>query len=464
MVKARVVAGLVALAGLVAGLDAGVPMMQGAAVAQGVPGTVPGTRSPGTLPPDPPAPTGTITLDHRGSVPSGSVVGVRVEGADPAAGPVPVSLCGGDAGRARQCKLLGSVVIGADGRGGRQIYAETPAFVVGGPPIDCRATACEVQAGDDPTNVAPITFARESGTRYADRVFADVEVTSGLVYGRAPSIVPLDPLQDTYGESAPQDLLLDLYEPRGDTLAERPVVVYVHGGYFSPTAGYDRTTAVEAVRFANDWTRRGYVVAAIDYRVIDGPNNSGPRLAKAVPAAHHDAQAAVRWLRANAARYRLSTSAIGMAGYSAGATTALQVGYFPRDVGDSGTSDQPSDIAATVSMAGALATPEVVGVNNYPPYAEPLRAGPPVLMFHSTTDEIIPYAWSVKTRDVIARTGSRCDLITYEGLRHVFLPEKDYDVMPRTIRFLAATLVPALDGAATAVAAQPVAAAPRYTG
>jgi acetyl esterase/lipase len=469
MVNMRAVVGVAAILGTVAtGLGArvtAVPALAQPAVEGGATGTIPGTV-PGTRPPAPSAPV-RVTLGPRRPVPNGSVLSVAVEGADPAAGPQPVALCGGGA-EARRCSDLGEMPITGDGRGTRDVFVETPAFFTNGPPLDCRVTACEVQVGDGPgRGTSPVTFAPAGGARYADRVFADVDVTTGLVYGRAPSIVPLDPDGTAYGEGPPEHLLLDLYEPRGDTLAERPVIVYVHGGYFSPASGFTRSTPGEAVRFANDWTRRGYVVAAIDYRLAAGAFTNAARLARAVPAAQHDAQAAVRWLRANTARYRLSGSAIGIAGYSAGGTTALNVGYFAHDPGASGTPGESSAVAAVLSLSGTLSVPAVVGTSNYPPYAEPLRpGGPPVLMINATADRIVPYDWAVRTRDVITAAGNRCELITYSDLDHIFMPDMDHDLMPRSARFFHERLIPKLGtpSPTTVVAAVAVEATPRYTG
>ena len=48
-------------------------------------------------------------------------------------------------------------------------------------------------------------------------------------------------------------------------------------------------------------------------------------------------------------------------------------------------------------MSGVLSTPDVIGSNIHPPYAEPLRPGsPPVLMFNATKDLIIPYDWALR--------------------------------------------------------------------
>src|SRR3954451_3671776 len=57
--------------------------------------------------------------------------------------------------------------------------------------------------------------------RYRDAVFTDVTKTSNLQYGSATNV---------NGET--ENLLLDLYQPTGDTVDARPAIIWVHGGGF----------------------------------------------------------------------------------------------------------------------------------------------------------------------------------------------------------------------------------------
>jgi acetyl esterase/lipase len=108
----------------------------------------------------------------------------------------------------------------------------------------------------------------------------------------------------TYGAleyAAPRGkpLLLDLRVPDGR--GPHPVLVYLHSGAW---ISGDRFGG-PAVRQAS----RGYAVASIDYRLA-------PQYIW--PAQVEDAKAAVRWLRANAARFHLDPNRIGIFGTSAG--------------------------------------------------------------------------------------------------------------------------------------------------
>lgn len=244
-------------------------------------------------------------------------------------------------------------------------------------------------------------------TRYLDPMF-EVDITTGIEFGAA---VGADDTLET--------LLLDLYEPRDDTLAERPALVYVHGGSFSSG---DRS---EGVLFGNEMASRGYVVVSIDYRLYPGAGNDIERYIKAIPAAQHDAQAAVRWLRANAETYRIDPDAIGVAGYSAGGITAGNVVYRSHDPGDSGNPGFPSNVQVGVLMAGG--TTEVTA------------PAPPVIMIHGTEDTTVLYAWAKAGCDESVAKGNICELYSYPAGHLLF----DYfdDWFPRIVTFVHQHLV-----------------------
>jgi len=107
-------------------------------------------------------------------------------------------------------------------------------------------------------------------------------------------------------------LQLDLRIPdagQGTGSAPWPVILYLHSGAW--VTG-DRTGG-PAIRQAS----RGYAVASIDYRLA--PYFTWP-------AQIEDCKAAVRWLRANAARYQLDPERIGVLGTSSGGHLAVVLG------------------------------------------------------------------------------------------------------------------------------------------
>src|SRR3954447_422851 len=107
---------------------------------------------------------------------------------------------------------------------------------------------------------------------------------------------------------------MDIVRPSAASAEPRPAVLLVHGGGFR--AGNRQSYLPEAIRLAE----RGYVAATASYRLA--PRNQ-------FPAPVQDVKAAVRFLRANAAKYGLDTDRIGAMGGSAGGHLVLFLGLTP---------------------------------------------------------------------------------------------------------------------------------------
>jgi acetyl esterase/lipase len=249
-----------------------------------------------------------------------------------------------------------------------------------------------------------------SPLRYRDLIFAGATTTSNLAYGSNISF-----------EGDPVTLLLDVVQPTGDTSMARPAIVWVHGGGFS---GGSKTSG-ELVDQMNQFSRKGYFNVSISYRLT--PNGCfGPitECLQAIDMAMHDAQAAVRWVRANAATYGVDVNRIAIGGTSAGAITALNVGYNPDDPGDSGNPGFPSDVGAAVSLSGA----RLAGVPN------PGEA--PALLFHGTADPLVPYAWATSTVNQAQAVGLTALLTTWPGAGHVPYVTFRTQILTETTTFL----------------------------
>jgi acetyl esterase/lipase len=247
--------------------------------------------------------------------------------------------------------------------------------------------------------------------RYRDLVFSTVTTTSDITYGNAV---------DQTGN--PVTLKLDMYRPAGDTSTQRPAIVWVHGGGFS---GGNKTSG-EIVDEATTFAKKGYVNVSISYRLVAGGCSAGgptPSCLTAIKDAQHDAQAAVRFLRANAATYGIDTNRIAIGGTSAGAITALNVGASPDDPGTSGNPGFSSAVRGAVSLSGA----KIYGVE------EPTDA--PILMFHGTNDALVPYQWAVNTLNEARAAGLTSYLTTYQGEGHVPYNHRN-EIIDQTSNFL----------------------------
>jgi acetyl esterase/lipase len=250
--------------------------------------------------------------------------------------------------------------------------------------------------------------------RYRDEVFTDVTRTNAVVFGSAV---------DQNGTTV--TLRLDRYEPTGDTATARPAIVWVHGGGFSSGS----RTSPELVEEATIFARKGYVGVSIDYRLW--PGGCFPLTTECLTAITHakwDAQAAVRYLRANAAALGVDPDRIAIAGTSAGAITALNVGYGPEDVGNSGNPGFPSTVRAAVSLSGSavLTTPN------------PGEAA--ALLFHGDADPLVSYQAAVNTVNAARSAGLVAKLTTWPGEGHVPYVQHRQEILDQTRNFLYWTL------------------------
>ena len=165
------------------------------------------------------------------------------------------------------------------------------------------------------------------GVRYIDEVFEEVEVTSNLTYGQ--NITVLTALQGL--PPAPQNLLLDIYEPAGDTETNRPLILYFHTGNFLPqyiNGGATGTkTDSSAVEICKRFARMGYVVASVDYRLGWNPlaATQSERTLQLIQAAYRgvqDSRTAVRFFRKSVAEsgnpYGVDPNKIAMFGEGTG--------------------------------------------------------------------------------------------------------------------------------------------------
>jgi acetyl esterase/lipase len=205
--------------------------------------------------------------------------------------------------------------------------------------------------------------------RYRDAVFGQITVQTNVPYGQAVS----------RSTQLPEALLLDLYEPAGDTVTDRPAIVLVHGGGFVAGTKSDPNY----VQIAETFARRGYVAVSIDYRLARPPfaGTIGQAIAQAVIDASHDFKAAVRWLRAHASQLGIDADRIVCLGGSSGGITCLNAAY--ADGLGEGTSGNPgfsSEVQAVISLWGAI------------PNLADIEAGEaPMQIIHGTNDPIVPY-------------------------------------------------------------------------
>ncbi len=174
-------------------------------------------------------------------------------------------------------------------------------------------------------------------TRYLDQVFDDVQVTSDVPYGANFTVIRV-PIDST---TLKQPLVMDIYQPAGDSMTNRPLVIYLHTGNFLPIminggvtgSKTDSATVEVCTRLA----KMGYVVASADYRMGWNPfaTSATERTFGLINAAYRglqDARTAVRFFKRSVAEagntYAIDTSKIVMWGEGTGGYIALAAAHL----------------------------------------------------------------------------------------------------------------------------------------
>jgi acetyl esterase/lipase len=255
--------------------------------------------------------------------------------------------------------------------------------------------------------VAAATLPAAALLAFANGASAAVTETLGVRYGSAVDF-----------DEQRQVLRLDLYRPSARS-RPHPAIIWVHGGAFF--SGNRRAVTPYARAFA----RRGYVSATIGYRLAD--DGELPRIGfpRAIRAAQHDAQAAVRWFRRHARRLGVDPRRIYIAGHSAGAITALEVGVSDDDPGTSGNHGYSSSVDGVIGIAGRVLD-----------HGQLDRRDAPMLLFHGTADSTIPYAGSTSLCAAARPVGLSCRLVTFPGGDHLVAYSKLDTIVRRSASWL----------------------------
>lgn len=235
-----------------------------------------------------------------------------------------------------------------------------------------------------------ITIA-QSQMRYRDSVFNDVIKTEDVIYGNAPDLPFLFVFE---WNTVDVNLEMDIYEPVGDTISNRPVIIFIHSGAFSS----GDNEADDMTTLSIESARKGYVSVSMNYRL--GLNvlsdYSGER---AVYRGVQDASAAIRYLREKYLDYRIDYDKIFIWGSSAGSFIGFHLSYMEdheRPESTYGEGDDP-DLGCincegndyehdgkprgVISCWGAIGDLEYIDDNN----------NIPTIMFHGTSDGVVPF-------------------------------------------------------------------------
>ncbi|MEX2093454.1 MAG: alpha/beta hydrolase [Pirellulales bacterium] len=258
--------------------------------------------------------------------------------------------------------------------------------------------------------------------RHARRALGSLAVFLGVQFvasiaaaDEAFEVIP----DQVYIERDSGPLKADLYVPHGD--GPFPAMIVVHGGAWASG------TKAQLAGIAKGLAKLGFTTAAISYRLA--PQQT-------FPAQIYDCQAAVRWLRTNAEKYKVDPDRIGGYGYSAGGHLVALLGALDDDdeVHETGlAADAPSARLQVVVAGGAPCDFRVLPADSQrlaywiggTPAEKPdaykqasptnfvTSDDPPMYFFHGGADNLVP---------------PRSPLRMVERLKEVGVPVEFYEV------------------------------------
>jgi len=239
-----------------------------------------------------------------------------------------------------------------------------------------------------------------------------------------------------YARPTGKALGLTLYRPASPIPGPYPAAVLLYGGGW--IGGIRRQTRW----YGRQLARRGMVCAAIDYRRM---------FRWAFPSCIHDAKAAVRWLRLNAAQFQIDPNRVFAVGNSAGGHLACLLATTEGHVELEGTENlgESSAIQAAISLYGPQdlrdylnpPKPLLAALGPLPSWyitrfatrnlgeqgfelASPIRhasnKSSPILFIHGTKDWLTPFRQSERMRDALASHGVDTELVPFQGRNHAF--------------------------------------------
>ena len=229
-----------------------------------------------------------------------------------------------------------------------------------------------------------------SNGRYIQPVFSKVDISKDIKYARKKQ-----------SDGMFIDLKYDIYQPHGDTVSLRPIMLLIHGGAYLKLLDHN---SPDIVLMCDYFAKRGYVTVSIDYR--QEPNLLGvlseETMVKAVSRALIDTKDAVDHLMLtyqNGNPYRIDTSKAFIGGVSAGAVSSMFISYLDsiqqlplqyqqwvkQANGDSVdyVLRHKFDLVkpkACISISGALLDTNWI-----------VKNGIDMLIIHGSADEIVPY-------------------------------------------------------------------------
>jgi len=289
---------------------------------------------------------------------------------------------------------------------------------------------------------------------YRERIFAfGAEPSMADKFPQVPASFPggVTAWRDVTYQQLPgyRPQIVDIYVPA--TKGPHPLVVYVHGGGWM--GGHTRQSGAysDFPKVLASLAAEGFTVASVEYRLSHEA---------AFPAPLQDVNAAIRFLRAHAAQYRINPDKVGIFGGSAGGHLASLAALACRNTEIDPASANDHCIDAAVSWYGVMdfaslpiakgSPPAVLlGCDEVPCPADRLRAAspatwvsakaPPFLIIAGENDHTVPPAQSHLLEARLKAAGTDVTAIYFPGIDHSFIGKSPEETAATSLKAANAT-------------------------
>jgi acetyl esterase/lipase len=238
----------------------------------------------------------------------------------------------------------------------------------------------------------------------------------------------------------------DIYSPLDhDKAKPLPGIIVIHGGGFNDG---DKARGRE-LNISENLTLKGYVCMSINYKLRRTQGQV------TWPQSVHDAKAAVRYLRKEAANLGVDPEEIGVIGCSAGCNLSMMLATTgPADGFDAVKGEPYQDVSARVTCAiGFYGAVDLMNYHDMKMFAKTREEAPelykkgspityldakdpPMLLVHGTADVTVPLSQSETYLKIAKEKGAPCVLEVIPDAPHTFdLQPKQRDLRPLVTAF-----------------------------
>ncbi len=228
-----------------------------------------------------------------------------------------------------------------------------------------------------------------------------------------PGDAPVTRVAEGETFDAANDLKLDVWAPKEESNAKRPVMVFFYGG------GWANGERAHYEFAGKAFAARGFITVVPDYRKV-------PKVR--FPAFNQDGAAAIKWVRDNVAKYGGDPEKVAVSGHSAGAYIAVMLALDPHYLSDIGV--DPKIIKAGVGLSGPydfIPFDSKRSINAMSKWPRPLETqpvtyvredAPPLMLVTGTEDETVKPRNAIILSQRLNTAGAKVAFRAHENLSH----------------------------------------------